>query len=148
MEEQSYILAPRSTTRVFAIAAVIDVIGIVLLAVGFALNKWYVIIPGVVVILGGAVLLSLTMMMRVRVSTTVRLTDEQLSISAGGKKASAAWSEISDVSSGGQTIYLTLNNQQPALKIDSPRGADDPKLQELATELTRRLDQNRGYRPL
>jgi len=146
--EQSYALTPQLTSRTFSIVAVVDGIGLVLLAVGLVLAKPYLFIPGVVIIIGASALLAFTIVVRARVSTTVRLDDDGLWITSGGRTASAAWTDISDVSAAGQTLYLTRTSQQPALKIDSPRGADDPVFGDLSEELARRLDQSRGYRDL
>jgi hypothetical protein len=146
--EQSYALTPQLTNRTFPIVAVIDGIGMVLLAVGLVLAKPYLFIPGIVIIVGASALLSVTIMMRARVSTTVRLADQGLTITSGGRTASAAWTDISDVSAAGQTIYLNRHSQQDTLKIDSPRGADDPAFRDLSNELARRLDQSRGYHDL
>lgn len=146
--EQSYALTPQLTTRSFLIVAVIDVIGMVLLAVGLVLARPYLFVPGIVIIVGGSALLSVTILMRARVSTTVRLAEDRLTITSGGRTASADWTDISDVSAAGQTIYLNRSGQLPALKIDSPRGADDPAFRDLAEELARRLDRSRGYRDL
>lgn len=146
--EQSYALTPQLTIRSFLIVAVIDVIGMVLLAVGLVLAKPYLFVLGLVIIVGGSVLLAVTMLMRARVSTTVRLADDKLTITSGGRTASADWTDISDVSAVGQTIYLARSSQQPALKIDSPRGPDDPAFRDLGQELARRLDRSRGYRDL
>jgi len=146
--EQSYALTPQLTNRTFPIVAVIDGIGMVLLAVGLVLAKPYLFIPGIVIIVAASALLSLTIMMRARVATTVRLTDAGLTITSGGRTATAEWADISDVSSAGPTIYLARYSQQDTLKIDSPRGADDPAFRELSDELARRLDRSRGYRDL
>jgi len=148
VSEQSYALRPQLTNRTFPIVAVIDGIGMVLLAVGLVLAKPYLFIPGIVIIVGASALLCLTIVLRARISTVVRLADDGLTITSGGRTATAEWTDISDVSAAGPTILLSRHSQQNTLKIDSPRGADDPAFRELSDELARRLDQSRGYRDL
>jgi hypothetical protein len=96
----------------------------------------------------GAGVIVATMAVGRRVTTRVVLDREHIMITSGGRSASAAWSEIDDVSAAGQTIYLNRRDRQAALKIDSPRGAGDPVLQRLSSALVARLDQSRGYRDL
>ena len=148
MTEESYVLSPASPVRTFRIVAVADGIGAVLLGLGVALGKWYLIIPGILVMVIGAGLIVATVVLGRRVTTKVVLDRDRIMITSGGRTASAAWSEINDVSTAGQTIYLNRHDQQPPLKIDSPRGAGDPVLQQLSGALVARLDQNRGYRDL
>ncbi|GAB3919727.1 hypothetical protein GCM10011575_36600 [Microlunatus endophyticus] len=148
MTQKTYQLSSPMTTRNWLIVAGIELIGLIVLALGLVLQRPYLFIPGVVIIVGASVLLSFTIMVRARVATAVKLTDDDITITSGGKSATAPWSRISDAAISGQTIYLNRNDRQPALKIDSPRGEGDPMLQELSVELAGRLDRSRGYRDL
>ncbi|MBO0813202.1 MAG: hypothetical protein J2P23_14325 [Microlunatus sp.] len=148
MPDQSYVLSPGLPPRLFIYVAVAEGVGAVLLGLGVALQLTYLIIIGAVVFGLAAAAVIWTIVMRARVTTKVVVDDQQIMITSGGRTASAAWTEISDVSAAGQTIYLNRYHQQPPLKVDSPRGSSDPALARLSRELVARMDESRGYRDL
>lgn len=145
---QTYVLTAGQPVRAAAISAVVDLLGAVLIVLGVTRQLVVVIVIGVILFAAGAAIVSAASLLRRRVRTEVQLDDEQIKITAGGRTATARWREITDVTTDRRAIFLTRGQGEPDLKIDSPRGPADPQFAALAGELSHRLDQDRGYRPL
>lgn len=148
MAVQQYALTPQSPVRRFPVVALVDLVGFVLFGLGLGLGRSVLIIIGAILIVAGAVLITAGLIMYARVTTRVMIGPDGIRISSGGRTASAAWTEIDDVATDRQTIYLNRQGGRPPLKIDSPRGGGDPRLAELSRELVVRLDKSRGYHDL
>lgn len=148
MAEQQYALTPESPFRRYPLIALVDLVGFVLFGLGLGLGRSVLIIIGVLLILAGAALITVGLVMYGRVTTRVAVGDNGIRITSGGRTASAAWAEISDVATDRQTIYLHRHDGRPPLKIDSPRGSSDTRLADLSRQLVAQLDQSRGYRDL
>jgi hypothetical protein len=144
----TYTFAPDFSVRTFGIAGLIDAGGVVLLAFGVAFDLTVLIVFGAVLMACGLTLMITILLLRRRLTTTVLIGDDEIRITSGGTAASARWSEIKNVSTQRQTIYLVRSPDQPPLKIDSPKGESDPKLAAISQELVERLDNSRGYRAL
>jgi hypothetical protein len=146
---QKYVLTAAPPVRAVAIGAIADLIAAVLLVLGIDRGAVAMIVIGIVVSVLALGLIVAALLLRTKVRTVVRLDDDAVAITSGGKQASATWAEITGVSTDGPTIYLDRKPADgPPLKIGSPRGAADVSFNRLADELTRRLDRNRGYRRL
>lgn len=148
MAEQQYALTPQSPARRVPVIALVDLVGFALLGLGLGLGRPVLIIVGAVLIVIGAALIAAGLVMYGRVTTRVVVGEDGIRITSGGRTATATWTEIDDVSTDRQTIYLKRQGEQPPLKIDSPRGGGDARLAELSRELVVRLDQSRGYHDL
>jgi hypothetical protein len=144
----SYVMAPADRVRPFAIVAVVELVGAALLVLGLDRDLIALVVIGALLFAIGTALVIAVILLRRRVRTEVRTDAEGIEIRSGGRTATAHWSEITGVSADQRTIYLDRTDDRPALKIDSPRGGEDPTLKALADELARRLDDSRGYRPL
>lgn len=145
---ETYVLTAGQPVRASAISAVIDLIAAVLIVIGVDRSNAVLIVIGAVLFLIGIALVVLGAVLRRRVRTEVRLDTDGITISAGGRTAAARWREITGVTTDRQSIYLDRDENQPVLKIDSPRGDADPQFGRLSAELAHRLDQDRGYRNL
>ncbi len=145
---QTYVLTAGQPVRAAGISAVVDLVGAVLLVLGLTHDSVLLIVIGAVLFAAGTALVAAATVLRRQVRTEARLDDDQIMITAGGRTATARWREITAVTSDRRAIFLSRGEDRPALKIDSPRGHADPQFAALAAELARRLDQDRGYRPL
>lgn len=143
-----YVMTPTAPVRPFAIAAVVDLIGAAALVFGIDRDITALIVIGAVLFAVGSVLLIAAVTLLQRVRTAVRTDDDGIEIRSGGRTANARWQEITKVTADQRMIYLERSDNRPPLQIQSPRGGEDPVLKDIADELTTRLDQNRGYRPL
>ena len=143
-----YVLTQPYRARPYAIGALADLLGAVLLVIGIEQGITVLIVIAVIAFALGASIIAAAMLARQRLRTVVDLTDQGLEISSGGQRAGAQWGDISGVRTDQRTIYLERTGADQALRISSPAGAEDPQLSELSAELTSRLDANRGYRRL
>lgn len=145
----TYVLTAGQPVRASAISAVLDLIGAVLIVVGLDRSLPALTVIGIVLFALGIALAVAAAVVRRRLRTEVRLGPDEIAISSAGRTATARWAEITDVTSDRHAIYLARDSSEaPTLKIDSPRGAADPAFGRLIADLSGRLDDDRGYRPL
>ncbi|QDP94964.1 hypothetical protein FOE78_02670 [Microlunatus elymi] len=146
---EKYVLTAAQPIRSAVISAVADLVGAVLFVIGIDRDNAVLIVIGIVLFALGSALVVAASMLRQRIRTEIVLDDDGIGIHSAGRSARARWSEITAVSRDRRSIYLAQEKTDgPTLKIDSPRGPDDPQFRELARVLSERLDQDRGYHDL
>ena len=97
-------------------------------------------------VLGTAVVVTAALFTK-RLATVVQLDEDGLTITSAGQTARAAWAEITGMTSDHRALYLQRRSDDADLQIVSPR-PEDPRLAPLANELTRRLEDSRGFHAL
>lgn len=150
---QRYVLSSALPVRGVAIGAVGDLLGAVLFVIGVNRGLAWLITIGIVIFVLCSALLAAALLVRLRLRTTVVLDASAIRIHRAGRSAEATWGQINSVSADRHTIYLGLDPgpndpEQQTLKIDSPRGEQDPQFVALSGQLAERLDQDRGYRSI
>ena len=146
---ETYILTAAQPIRASVISAVADLVGAVLIVIGLDRGNTALTVIGIVLFVLGVGLAIAAAVLRRRLRTVVGLDDRGITIRSAGRSAHAPWSQITDVTQDRRAIYLAQKKSEgPTLKINSPRGPNDPQFRRLAGVLAERLDQDRGYHPL
>jgi len=146
---EKYVLTSGQPVRASAISALLDLAGAILIVVGLDRSATALIVIGVVLFVLGIALAVVAAVFRIRLRTEVQLDATGISITSGGRTAAAVWSDITGVTRDARAIYLARDKTgEPELKINSPRGSNDPQFVRLSTVLSERLAHDRGYRPL
>lgn len=150
---QRYVLSSALPVRGVAIGAIGDLLGAVLFVVGISGGLGWLVTIGIIIFVLCSALLVAALLVRLRLRTTVVLDADAVKIHSAGRSAQAAWGQINSVSADRHTLYLGVDPgpdeaQPQTLKIDSPRGDQDPQFAALSEQLAERLDNDRGYRPI
>lgn len=149
MAARRFVLRPAPAVRPVAIIAVVVLAAAVLVVVGTEVDSLLIVVLAAALAVVGAALAVLTLVGRRRLTTTVDLDDDGLSIRSNGRRARASWREVNEVRAQDHHIYVgTDRDDGTTLQIICPRGSDDPEVEELTRVLARRLDADRGYRSL
>lgn len=145
-----YLLQARPPVRAFVIAAVVTLIGAIMVVVSLQ-NSWHVaftvlfallIVGGIGLALAGA---------RSMKSHQVRVVFDDDGYQITGRDASrdGRWAEVTKVTQTDDGHHVTIyHGTVTRTHLLCPLGLDDPQLQRLITDMAARLDHSRGYRPL
>lgn len=147
METTTYTIRPRPPLRAFALAAVLAVAGAALV-VAAKIWSWHmaVIIVGVLLLVGSMGLI--TSALRVPLGLTVRVafSEDGYSVEKAGQVRTGRWSEVTRVTSEPGHITFHLADEQRFHLLFAHEAREQQP--ELEADITRRLDNSRGYRPL
>lgn len=138
-------MKPRPPVRAFAIAAVLAVVGAVLMLAGDML-KWGTV--GLVIgltVIGLGVVLGLAgvgAMMRMRV--TVELDDEGFTVLGPEGERSGAWSDVLRVTQSTSGRKITFHNRDLS-KLHLLSHSEGVEMARLRAAIVEQLDANRGY---
>ncbi|CAI9402419.1 hypothetical protein [Aestuariimicrobium sp. T2.26MG-19.2B] len=148
-----YVLRPRPAIRAFAVAAVLSVIGAVMVVGGqLASSTTWVTITGVVVLALAVALVALAWLASRTNAVTVQLDAEGYRVLApklsrgGGGDRHGRWSEVTKVGASEDGSHLVISHGEvERVHIWSPLGGSDPQMLGLQAEIVERLDADRGY---
>lgn len=142
-----HVLRPSPPIRGFAIAAVISLVGAVLLVVGSA-RHWatgWIVLVTVVLALGIALAVMAGWSMA-HMKLLVDLDDTGYHIHGAGQDRRGRWSDVTKAALTESRSRLTLyHGQVGRTHIVRPGVGDPAEMDELAADIARRLDASRGY---
>lgn len=144
---RSFTLSPRPPIRAFAITAIVDVVGLVMLIAGQLLDERVVVVGGVVVVVLGSALITASLLLNRRLFSVVTLDDRGITITRAKQARTVAWGDVRGVHLT-QTHLVVDAADGLGAQVINPRGSTDPLVIDLATEVARRLDADRGYTDL
>lgn len=144
---RSYTLSPRPPIRAFAITAIVDVVGLVMLIAGQLLDARVVVVAGVVVVVLGSALITASLLLNRRLFSVVTLDERGITITRAKQARTVAWADVRGVHLT-QTHLVVDAADGLGAQVINPRGSTDPLVIDLATEVARRLDADRGYTDL
>lgn len=144
---RSFTLSPRPPIRAFAISAVVDVVGLLMLIGGQLLDETVLVIAGVVLLVLGTALISVSLLLNSRLRSVVSLDDRGITIQRVKQVRTVAWNDVRGVHLT-QTHLVVDAPQGRGAEVVNPMGQDAPVVIDLATEVARRLDADRGYTDL
>jgi len=136
--------------RSLAISAVAALIAAALLVATRALDlPWAVAIVGIAILIFAAILAVVALVLTVRLRTTLILDGQSITIINGRRRRVLEWSMIDSVRIRGARLTLISKPEGgPSVTVLNPRSTDDATFSELAAEIGRRLDADRGYQRL
>ena len=142
----TYRLDAALPVRAFGIAAVLLVVGGILVALASGL-QWHVVVTvlGVVVLILGAVLLTLALMVMVRGRSRITVTDAGYEVTALGRTSAHAWTDVSraTLTDDELRLYLRDDDEHPD-RVPLLDPARHGELERLADEVTERMRQAYG----
>jgi len=143
-----HVIKPRPAVRAFGLAALLAVAGAAL-AVGASASGWTVVLTALgVLLLGlGVALLAAALVAAVRQTVTIELDDAGYRVvEPGGGVRTGEWATVTKVT--GAPGRLTLHSgEDQRVHLLAPPGAQEA-LDELAADIGRHLDHQRGFRTL
>ena len=142
-----HVIKPRTPVRAFIIAAVLVLVGAVLVAVSAAQSAGAVwaALPAVLMVAGLA-LVGIAVASMVKMRTFVTVDDEGYRITGPGVDKQGTWVDVTRVTTSSNGSHLTLyHGEVGRTHILCPAGGDDPSMQALVADISRRLDDSRGY---
>lgn len=143
---EQFVIRPRPAVRAFAIAAVLALLGALVLA-GDSLWGWGVVavVVAVVLVVAAVALVGLAIAAAARQGVTVELDDDGFRVRPlSGTEHSGRWSEVSRVTAAPGRLTLHSGDEKRVHLIAPPGSSAD--LDALGQAIGRRLDANRGYR--
>lgn len=141
---KTYTIKPRPPLRAFVLAAVLSVIGAVMVVAGSgALWDW---LGGLVLLVGvGLLLMALYSLWSMRVH--VDLDDEGFHVRGPGINKKKPWSSVTKVALSQDETHLVFSHGEvERTHLFCPGGPGDEEFESMLKDITRRLDENRGYR--
>lgn len=143
---RTFTLAPRPPIRAFAITAVVDVVGLLMLIAGQVVDQTALVIAGVVVLVLGSALISVSLLLNNRLRSVVTLDDRGITIQRAKQSRTVAWADVRGAHLT-QTHLVIDAVEGKGAEVVNPLGNTAPVVIDLATEVARRLDADRGYTP-
>lgn len=138
-------LKPRPAVRAFGLAAVLALVGAGLI-VAASQYAWHVAVSamGGMLLVASVVLIALAIMAPARRAVTVELDDKGFRVLDAEGVQSASWDDVTKVTAipGRLTFHAGTSKR---FQLIAPEATSD--LDEIADEVARRLDINRGYTP-
>lgn len=149
-QKTRFVLAPPPPVRSFAISAVAAVIAAAMVVLTSALQlPQAVAVAGMAIMIFAVVLAAVALVLTVRLRTTLILDSQSITIIKGRRRRVLEWSTIDSVTMRGPRLVLITKPEGAAdATIVNPGAAAEPTFAALATEISRRLDADRGYQRL
>ncbi|MGI8459137.1 MAG: hypothetical protein ACR2LI_13640 [Propionibacteriaceae bacterium] len=147
--DQTFLLRPRPPLRGLAISAVAILVGVVVLVAASEFGwppaaSWVGLTLGFAgVLVGVAAWVSAR---RLRSEIVVRTNG--LTVAGARGRTTLPWSEIEGVTAIEHQLILNRTDGGPEVVIINPRGGREPAYPALVEAIRRRMDADRGYRPL
>ena len=108
-----------------------------------------VVIAGVALMALAVVLAVVAVALTLRLRTTLILDPESIAIINGGRRRVLTWSTIDIVrQQGPRLLLITKPGIGSSVTVVNPRAETDATFSELIAEIQKRLNADRGYRPL
>jgi hypothetical protein len=148
--ETRFTLAPPPPVRSLAISAVAALIAVVMIVLRSALDLPAALsIAAIVVMIFAIVLALVALVLTVRLRTTLILDSRSITIIRRRHRTVVSWSRIDRVKmQGARLLLITEPEDDPDVAVVNPRGSDDATFAALVAEIQRRLNADRGYRPI
>jgi hypothetical protein len=148
--ETRFTLAPPPPVRSLAISAVAALIAVVMIALRSALDlPAAVSIAAIVVMIFAIVLAVVALVLTVRLRTTLILDSRSITIIRRRHRRVLPWSRIDQVKmQGARMLLITKPEDDPDPAVVNPRGSNDVMWTALVAEIQKRLNADRGYRPI
>jgi hypothetical protein len=108
-----------------------------------------VAVAGMAIMIFAVVLAAVALVLTVRLRTTLILDSQSITIIKGRRRRVLEWSTIDSVTMRGpRLVLITKPEGRGDATIVNPGGAAEPTFAALASEISRRLDADRGYQRL
>jgi PH (Pleckstrin Homology) domain-containing protein len=145
---ERFILTAPPPLRSLAIASLVAVVGAALTVSSRALRLGPAVLVLGIVTLGLAAALVLAAVILVsRLTSTLVLDADGITVRHGRRTERLAWSDIDSVRLTGQRLtFLTKPVSDAEVSVINPRSETDPNFASLVRAIRGRLDANRGYR--
>ncbi len=143
-------LAPRPPMRAYGLAGLLAALGAGL-TVAASAQGWGtgVVAFGLALLVAGLVLLVAAVVAARRMRVRVELTETGYQVSGPGGEREGTWAEVTRITLAADGHRLTLHHSpEHRTLLVTPAGRHDPELERLGQAMARRLDVDRGYRPL
>lgn len=139
----THVLNPRPPVRAFGIAAVLVLVGAVLLVV--AGSTVLDVLAGLLLVAGLALAAMGAWSMRT-MRTFVELNQSGYRIHGPDVDKSGVWSDVTKVTTSAHGSHLTLyHGEVGRTHVICPGGGEDPSMKELVQAVSQHLDADRGY---
>lgn len=149
--ETRFALAPPPPVRSLAISAVAAFIAVLMIALRSALELPAAVTIAAIVVMIFAIVLSLVaLVLTARLRTTLVLDSRSVTIIRRRHRTVLPWSRIDRVNmQGARLLFITEpGDDDPDATVVNPRGSNDATFAALVAEIQRRLNADRGYRPI
>ena len=145
-----FALAPPPPVRSLAISAIAGLIAVVMIVLRTALDlPAAVTIAAIVVMIFATALALVALVLTVRLRTTLILDSRSITIIRRRRRVVVPWSRIDQVKmQGARVLLITKPEDDPDAAVVNPRGSNDATFAALVAEIQRRLNADRGYRPI
>ena len=149
LTETRFVLAPPPPLRSLAISAGTALIAAAMIVLSSALDlPAAVTIAAIVVLIFAIVLALVALVLTVRLTTLI-LDPRSITIIRTRHRRVVPWSGIDSVKmQGARVLLITEPKDYPDAAVVNPRGRDDATFAALVAEIQRRLNADRGYRPI
>jgi hypothetical protein len=148
--ETRFALAPPPPVRSLAISAVAALIAVVMIVLSSALDLPAAVTIAAIVVMTFAIVLALVaLILTVQLRTTLILDSRSITIIRRRHRRVVPWSVIDSVKmQGARMLLITEPEDDPDAAVLNPPGSNDATFAALVTEIQRRLNADRGYRPI
>jgi hypothetical protein len=148
--ETRFALTPPPPVRSLAISAVVALIAAALMVLKSALDLPAAVTTAAIVVMIFAIVLALVaLVLTVRLRTTLILDSRSITIIRRRRHIVVPWSVIDRVTvQGARVSLITEPEDDPDAAVVNPRGSNDATFAALVAEIQRRLNADRGYRPI
>lgn len=139
----THVLNPRPPLRAFGIAAVLVLVGAVLLVA--AASTVLDVLAGLLLV-AGLVLAAMGAWSMRTMRTFVELNQSGYRIHGPDVDKSGVWSDVTKVTTSAHGAHLTLyHGEVGRTHVICPGGGEDPEMKELVQAVAQHLDADRGY---
>ncbi|MFL6046869.1 MAG: hypothetical protein ACJ72M_17385 [Propionibacteriaceae bacterium] len=145
-----FVLSAPPPLRSLAISSVAAVLAAVMIVLGSALDlPQAVAIAGIGLMVFAIALVIAALMLTARLRATAILDSTSITITQRGHRRTVPWSMIDSVKMlGSQLLLITEPEGGPNAALVNPRGSTDATFAALIADIQRRLNADRGYRPI
>ena len=145
MAPTTFLIPPRPPVRAFAIAAVLALVGAVLLVVSLSLS-WpiFIAVIGAAVGVTGFALLALALLVMRRSTLVLTMNDDGYAVTGSGKALKGDWLEVNRVTQsrqGGEVTIYHRDNRRAHLVFPSD---DSAQVAAVVADIRSRLNAARG----
>lgn len=144
MDRTVYVIPPRPPVRAFAIAAIVALVGAVLLVMALSWQWPVVVVVIGAILLGVGVLLALLGYLSMSwLAVRMELDDEGYRVRGSAKEHHGKWADVSKVTRTEEGSHVTIyhgNVRRTHLLFPSP---DDPRIDQVLADVTARLRASR-----
>jgi membrane protein YdbS with pleckstrin-like domain len=149
-QKARFTLTAPPPVRSLAISAVVALIAAAMIVLGSALDlPRAVTIAGVILMIFACALAVVALVLTARLRMTLALDPQSITIIKGRRRRVVPWSTIDVVKrQGPRLLLITKPGDSEDVTVVNPPAATDATFDALIAEIQRRLDADRGYRPI